>query len=88
MLRILGNATQCCDGITRRTFLRAGGLGALALANPGLSSASEAKRPRTARANRPNLGELPDHVSGPTLQQIAAAMLVSRSSLSLRGRCY
>jgi hypothetical protein len=35
MLRILGSAKRCCDGVSRRDFLRAGGLGLLA----GLGSA-------------------------------------------------
>jgi hypothetical protein len=39
MLRILGSPTRCCDGISRRQFLQAGGLGLLGLAAPSASGA-------------------------------------------------
>jgi hypothetical protein len=57
MLRVLGNVKQCCDGISRRTFLHAGGLGALSLALPGLAAPAEAKSPRSVRGNLPGLGK-------------------------------
>jgi hypothetical protein len=42
MFRILGNPRRACDGLTRREWLVAGGLGALSLA--GASSASRPTR--------------------------------------------
>jgi Protein of unknown function (DUF1501) len=33
MLHMLGNAKQCCDGISRRSFLQAGGLFGLGMAD-------------------------------------------------------
>ena len=45
MLTILGNARRLCDGISRRVFLRAGGLGALSLA-AGLTESAAGERPR------------------------------------------
>src|SRR5262245_15735153 len=36
MLHILGNAKRCCDGLSRRTFLRAGGLGLFGLTTADL----------------------------------------------------
>jgi hypothetical protein len=46
MLRILGRTKRCCDGVSRRDFLRAGGLGLLGLGAGGLASA--ATRPTSA----------------------------------------
>src|SRR3954467_10181495 len=51
MLTILGNARRLCDGISRRVFLRTGGLGALSLA-AGLPESVGAERSRP----RQNLG--------------------------------
>ncbi len=42
MLRILGRATRCCDGISRRQFLQAGGLGLLGLAGSASAAAAHA----------------------------------------------
>jgi hypothetical protein len=48
MLHILGNAKRCCDGIRRRTFLQAGGLGLL-----GLTTADCLQPPEIRAASRP-----------------------------------
>ena len=46
MLNILGSPSRFCDGISRRDFLRIGGLGAAGLALPDLVRA----KPQSARA--------------------------------------
>ena len=43
MLRILGSARTLCDGLTRRDFLTAGGLGLLGLRASALASAERGK---------------------------------------------
>lgn len=57
MLTILGNVTRCCDGISRRTFLRAGGLGTLALAATGLPESTAAERKRPPRQSLGGFGK-------------------------------
>ncbi len=49
MLRILGSATQLCDGLTRRDFLRVGGLGALSLADLARLRAADNREATAAR---------------------------------------
>src|SRR5262245_54211325 len=48
MLRLLGESTPLCDGVSRREFLRAGGLGLAGLTLPGLLAA----RAQTPAARR------------------------------------
>jgi len=47
MLHILGNAKRCCNGVSRRDFLRAGGLGLVGLGVGGVPGGSPA--PAAAR---------------------------------------
>src|SRR6476661_1904728 len=48
MLNLLGSDCRLCDGISRRDFLRIGGLGGAGLAMPELLAAREARANRSA----------------------------------------
>src|SRR5207248_2436170 len=48
MLRVLGSPKRLCDGIARRDFLLAGGLGALGVTLPGFLRAQAGQRPGLA----------------------------------------
>src|SRR4029077_4816725 len=55
MLNLLGSECRLCDGISRRDFLRIGGLGAAGLAMPELLAAREARANNSA-ASRGGFG--------------------------------
>jgi hypothetical protein len=52
MLRFLGRGLRCCDGVSRREFLRVGGLGLAGLTLPDLSRARAAAFDRKGDAAR------------------------------------